>query len=532
MWVYAHRPLDPRPGSLLARGRRAGLPWSAVEIASRVVLVLDTLIATYLLAFFAINFWFLLLAARRVRRLLVREQIRPPVRDRQSPFLPPLTLLVPAYNEEVTCEDSVRSLLRLDYPCYEVIICNDGSKDRTVEVLKAAFGFVRTDVNYHPVLATATIRGLYQSTCPLPANVKRLVLIDKANGGKADALNAAINAAEGIFVSSMDADSVLEPDALLRAMQAVADDPSRVVAIGTQVGLSNGSRIEKGEVKELRVPGTWIARFQVAEYMRSFTQGRTALGELNALLILSGVFALLRRDLIIAAGGFLTKHVRGRLVEEYCGAGSHTVCEDMEIIVRLHRYLLDRGRTGVVTFLPHPAAWTEAPEVYGDLGKQRGRWYRGLLEVLWYHRKMIFRRRYGRIGMFSLPYQLAFEAAAPVVETLGYLIVPLTLLTGLLSVSHALAFMCLAAALNVLLTTASVMVSVRAHQGGGGSDRALFGYRRLRDIILLALTGAVGNLGYRQYLVYWQLKGLRDFLKGRKDWDKFARKGFANTVAK
>lgn len=492
---------------------------------------MDALITTYLLAFFAINFWFVGLSAARVRRLLWREQLRPPTRDRSNPFLPPLTLLVPAYNEEVTCIDSVRSLLRLDYPCYEVIICNDGSKDRTVEVLREAFGFVRTDVNYNPVLATAHVRGLYQATCELPPNVKRLVLIDKANGGKADALNAAINAAEGVFVSSMDADSVLEPDALLRAMQVVADDPSRVIAIGTQVGLSNGSVIEAGQVKELRVPTKWIARFQVAEYMRSFTQGRTALSSLNSILILSGVFALMRRDLVIAAGGFLTKHVRGRIVEEYCGAGAHTVCEDMEVVVRLHRYLLDRDREGVVTFLPHPAAWTEAPEVYRDLGKQRGRWYRGLLEVLWYHRAMMFRRRYGRIGMFSLPYQLMFEAAAPVIEALGYVMVPLTIVLGLLSVGHALAFLCLAAALNVLLTTASVMLSVRAQRGRSG-ERALFAYRRLRDVFVLAATGVIGNLGYRQYLVWWQLKGLRDFLKGRKDWDKFARKGFANTVAR
>ena len=511
-----------------AYNRGSPPPETTVEIAARAVLILDTLIVTYLLVFFGLNFWFLLVSSRRVRRLLLRDQVRPPIRDRESPFLPPLTLLVPAYNEEVTCEDSVRSLLRLDYPAYEVIICNDGSKARTVEVLKAAFGFVRTDVNYHPVLATAPVRGLYEATCPLPPNVMRLVLIDKANGGKADALNAAINAAEGVYVSSMDADSVLEPDALLRAMQTVADDPSRVVGIGTQVGLSNGSIIEKGEVKDLRLPRTWIARFQVAEYMRSFTQGRTALGTINSLLILSGVFALLRRDLVVASGGFLTKHVRGRLIEEYCGAGAHTVCEDMEVVVRLHRYLLDRGREGHVMFLPHPAAWTEAPEVYRDLGKQRGRWYRGLLEVLWYHRAMMFRRRYGRIGMFSLPYQLCFEAAAPVLETAGYIMVPLTVALGMLSIGHAIAFLCLAAALNVLLTTLSVMLSVR----GAGRGHGLFAYRRMRDIVALVFAGFVSNFGYRQYLVWWQLKGLRDFLKGRKDWDKFARKGFANTAAR
>jgi cellulose synthase/poly-beta-1,6-N-acetylglucosamine synthase-like glycosyltransferase len=503
-----------------------------VELTARIVLVMDGIVVTYLVAFFALNFWFVAMSGLRVRRLLARDHVRPPVSDEHNGFLPTLTLLVPAYNEEVTCIDSVRSLLRLNYPSYEVIICNDGSKDRTVEVLREAFDFVRTDVNYHPILGTAPVRGLYQARCALPPNVKRLILIDKSNGGKADALNAAINAAEGVYVSSMDADSVLEPDALLRAMQLVADNPSNIVAIGTQVGLSNGSIIEKGEVKELRLPQKWIARFQVTEYMRSFTQGRTALSQLNSLLILSGVFALMRRDLIISAGGFLTKHVTGRVVEEYCGAGAHTVCEDMEIIVRLHRYLLDRERPGVVSFLPHPAAWTEAPEVYLDLGKQRGRWYRGLLEVLWYHRGMMFRWRYRQIGMFSLPYQLFFEAFAPIVETFGYILVPLTILIGLLSVQHAIGFMLLATALNLVLTTVSVLISVQVQRIGIGRERALFGYSRIRDAMALLLAGFLGNFGYRQYLVWWQLKGLRDFLKGRKDWDKFARKGFAATVSK
>ena len=499
-------------------------------VLAPLIAILDGVIVTYLAAFFLLNLGFVVVSGLRVRRLLAREQLRPPSRDAANPFLPPLTLLVPAYNEEVTCIDSVRSLLRLDYPSYEVVICNDGSKDRTVEVLRKAFGFERTDVNYHPALATAPVRALYRATCELPANVKRLVLIDKANGGKADALNAAINASEGVFVASMDADSVLEPDALLRAMQTVADDPNQVIAIGTQVGLSNGSVIENGEVKDLRLPRPWIARFQVAEYMRSFTQGRTALGELGSLLILSGVFALMRRDLVIAAGGFLTKHVRGRVVHEYCGAGAHTVSEDMEIVVRLHRYLLDRGRPGVVTFLPHPAAWTEAPEIYVDLGKQRSRWYRGLLEVLWYHREMIFRPRFGRIGMFALPYQLIFEAFAPVLEALGYVLLPLTLLSGLLSPLFALAFAALALAANVLLSTLSVIVSVRTQRFGPGQQRALFAYRNARDLARLMLAGLVANVGYRQYLVWWQLKGLKDFLKGRKDWDKFARKGFAGAT--
>lgn len=495
-----------------------------------ILVVLDGVIVTYLIAFFGINFYFAVISWRRVGRHLGRDQWRPPEKDEHNRFLPLLTLLVPAYNEEVTCIESIRSLLRLRYPHYEIVICNDGSRDRTVEVLRGAFQFERADINYEDRLGTAEIRGLYSARCELPPNVKRLVLIDKANGGKADALNAAINASQGMFVSSMDADSLLEPNTLLRAMQMVADDPNEVIAIGVQVGLSNGSIIRDGEVIDLRVPGKWIARYQVAEYMRSFGQGRTALGEHNALLILSGVFALMRRDLVVEAGGFLTKFISSRLVEEYCGAGAHTVCEDMEVVVRVHRYLLDKGETGRVVILPHPAAWTEAPEVYVDLGKQRSRWYRGLLKVLRYHQGMFFRRRYKQIGLFSLPYQLFFEALAPVVETIGYIVVPLSLIAGILSPAYALSFLALALALNIALTTVSILVCVRAEPAGNAGAARLFRYTRTRDVVVLLIASVVANFGYRQYLVFWQLKGLKDYLKGRKDWDKFARKGFQATT--
>lgn len=500
-----------------------------MQTLAAILSVLDGLVVAYLAAFFGVNFYFAAISWRRIGRHLGRDRWRPPDEDEHNSFFPLLTLLVPAYNEEVTCIESVRSLLKLRYPHYEIVICNDGSKDRTVEVLREAFSFERADINYQDRLGTAEVRGLYTARCELPPNVKRLVLIDKANGGKADALNAAINASQGAFVSSMDADSLLEPTTLLRAMQMVADDPNGVIAIGVQVGLSNGSVIRDGEVVELRVPDTWIARFQVAEYMRSFGQGRTALGEHNALLILSGVFALMRRDLVIEAGGFLTKFVSSRIVEEYCGAGAHTVCEDMEVIVRMHRYLLDKGDSGRVVILPQPTAWTEAPEVYGDLGKQRSRWYRGLLEVLRYHRGMFFRRRYKQIGLFSLPYQLVFEALAPVVETIGYIVVPLSLALGLLSAEHALSFVALALALNVALTTVSILACIRVEPAGKAGANGLFRYARTRDALMLLLASVVANFGYRQYLVYWQLKGLKDYLKGRKDWDKFARKGFQPT---
>jgi cellulose synthase/poly-beta-1,6-N-acetylglucosamine synthase-like glycosyltransferase len=494
----------------------------------RIVLwVLDALVVAYFLLYCATNLVLLALSRRHVLRSLENAQVDP-ARDREpDAFAPVISLIVPAYNEEVTIVQSLSSLLRLHYPHYEVVLVNDGSKDRTLDVLKEAFDFVRSDVDYNPLLGTMPVRGFYRSRAPLPPSVQRLVLVDKENGGKADAINVGLNASRGTYVASMDADSLMIDQALRLSIQPILDDPNGVVAVGGQIALSNGCRVEDGRVVEVGLPKPWIARFQVVEYMRSFTQSRTALATMNSLLILSGVFALFQRQALLAAGGFLTRHMRSRIGREYCGIGQDTVCEDMEVVVRLHRFLMDHHHTGQVVFLPKPTSWTEAPEVYENLGKQRSRWYRGLLEVLWLHRGMMFRSRYGRIGMFALPYQLLFEALAPVIESLGYLLVPLSLLAGLLDPLAMMSFLALAMAFNLFLSCGSVLVAIsRVRLRGRLRDEALFDYRGPRAILSLVFAGLLSNLGYRQYLLFWQLKGLKDWLRGRKSWDKFARKGF------
>lgn len=493
--------------------------------------VLDGLVVAYVLVFFLINVAFVGLSLRRIRHHLATEDVRPAMGRANDRFLPHVTLLVPAYNEEVTISESIRSLLRLEYPSYEIVICNDGSKDRTVDVLLRDFHFVRTELDYDEQLACAKIRGFYEVRGKLPPGCQRLVLIDKENGGKADALNAAINVAKGEFVTSMDADSLLTPDALLLATRPIVEDRSgETVAVGVQVGISNGSVVEDGRVVEMRLPKTWIGRFQIVEYMRSFAQGRVALAALDSLLVLSGVFALMRRDLVLAIGGFLTKTMRSKVGVEYCGAGVHTVCEDMEIVVRLHRYLLDKNIPGKIAILPFPTAWTEAPENYKDIGKQRSRWYRGLLEVLSYHRAMMFNPRFRQIGLFSLPYQLFFEALAPIIECAGYVVLVVTLVLGVLSFESLATFAALAATINLCLSSLSLLLCIYT-EGERGAGIALFRYERIRDIVVLLFAGFISNFGYRQYLVAWQLKGLWDFMKGKQAWDKFARKGFATTRA-
>lgn len=497
---------------------------------ANLVLVFDAVVVVYFAIYALANIILLFVSFATVRFTLLKSQIQ--TTGYNATFAPLISLLVPAYNEEVTIVDSIRSLLRLDYPNYEIVIVNDGSKDETLRVLKEAYDFRRADLDYNDQLGAARVRGFYRGGARLPKGVVRMVLVDKENGGKADALNAAINASRGTYVASMDADSVMIERALMEGVQPILDDPNRIVAVGGQIALSNGCIVENGRVEKVALPTTWIGRFQVVEYMRSFTQSRTALAELDSLLILSGVFALFQRTSLVAAGGFLSKNMRNRVAQEYCGVGSETVCEDMEVVLRLQRYLMDRRERPRIVFLPVPTCWTEAPEVYEDLGKQRSRWYRGLWEVLRLHRKMIFNSRYGRVGLFALPYQVFFEALAPIMETLGYFLLPLTYALGQLSGKALLSFGAIALAFNFLLSVGSVVVAiVRFRLSACSEGEALFAYRGAKDLFILMIAGLLSNLGYRQYLIWWQLKGLRDFIRGRKNWDKFARAGFAKRAA-
>ncbi len=502
-----------------------------MEVLKSALLFFDAIIFLYFGIYCIVNLVLLAISFLSVKKDLERSQLEVGEaidRSQRDAFSPLLSLIVPAYNEEVTIVQSVTSLLRLDYPAYEVIMVNDGSKDKTVEVLKGAFKLVRNDVDYQPLLGAQPVRGFYRSTVTLPKQVVRLVLVDKENGGKADAINAGINASQGAYVATMDADSLMIKDALHAIVQPILDDPNRVLAVGGSIALSNGCKVEDGKIIEVNLPKTWIARFQVVEYMRSFIQSRVALGQLNSVLILSGVFAVFQRQALIAIGGFLTKHMRSKVGIEYCGEGSETVCEDMEVVVRLHRYVQDHGLEARICFIPLPTSWTEAPEIYLSLGKQRNRWYRGLLEVLVLHRKMIGNPKYGRVGVFSLPYQVLFEALAPLLEASGYLLLPVSYLVGILSLDALLAFTFFALMFNFFLSVGSVLVAIlRVRLHNRTRDVTMFDYRGFYTLLVLTTAGFLSNLGYRQFLVYWQLRGLKDFLAGKKSWDKFARAGFS-----
>ncbi len=500
-----------------------GLPLAAQLLTAAILI--------YCLAHNSLQLLFVGLAFGEVRRRLRGRAYEDLDITLESPLTPPLSIVVPAYNEETTIVESLSSLVRLRFPRMEIIVVNDGSKDGTLERIVSHFGFRRVAIGYEDRITTARVRGFYEKRHGLPPGVQRWVIVDKENGGKADALNAGINASSCPYFLSMDADSLIDEDAILQAFRVMLMD-ERVVAIGGQVALANGCEVDRGRVVRVGLPRSWIARFQIVEYLRSFSMGRTALGRLDSILIISGVFGIFRKDVVFRIGGYLTESLSGKLVREYVGAARATVCEDMEIIVRIQRFLRERRLPMRVGYTPHPLCWTEAPENLKSLGKQRNRWTRGLVETLIYHRDLLFNRRYGRIGLFAYPFFVLFELLGAPIELFGYLWVPLAAFAGWLSWTYMALFLLLSVAYGSLVSVASVVTGAWSERAAASGMRrsALLQYRGTRALATLVAVAVIENFGYRQINLWWRARGIVDFLRGRKGWEKFARKGFEQSA--
>jgi cellulose synthase/poly-beta-1,6-N-acetylglucosamine synthase-like glycosyltransferase len=395
---------------------------------------------------------------------------------------PPISLLVPAYNEEAVIVQSVRSMLTLEYPEIEVIVVNDGSKDGTLRAMIEAFGLKPVARVHERRVKHAEVRCVYGS--PL---YPRLVLVDKANGGKADAINAGINFSRCPLFCVGDADSLLEAQALLSAARPFMEDPERVVAVGGTIRVVNGCEVRAGRV-------------QTMEYIRAYLMARLALSRWGALTIISGAFGIFRRDIALEVGGF-----------------SHgTVGEDLEIILKMHRHLSDQKRDFTMRFVPEPVCWTEAPESLKILGNQRKRWERGALEGFFKHKDMFLNKRYGNIGMVAFPLSFITDVLGPIVEVLGYLLIPIFYMLGMLSLNFLLAFTALVFVIGVFISACSLILE----------EMELKRVPRARDLLILIGVAVIENFGYRQLNNWWRVVGYWEFLRKKQGWGEMKRKGF------
>jgi cellulose synthase/poly-beta-1,6-N-acetylglucosamine synthase-like glycosyltransferase len=411
-----------------------------------------------------------------------------------SEALTPITILIPAHNMEASITESVAAQIGLEYPQHEVVVVNDGSSDGTMERLRGVFDLYEVPPAFPAKLPTKTVRAYYRSH-----REPRLLVVDKENGGKADALNAGLNAGRYPLVVAVDADTIVAHDALLRLARPFLLGEN-VAAAGGTIRVANGCRVENSRVVEARVPRGVLSAMQVPEYLRAFLFGRLGWNKLGGNLIVSGAFGLFQRSYLLAIGGYT----------------SGNVVEDLDLVVRLHRHLRAERVPYRIPFVPDPVAWTEVPSDLRTHARQRERWHRGLVITMLSNLNLLFNRKFGRIGFITAPFFFFGEMLAPVLELLGYLVTMLGAALGILNVQIALLFLAVALGYQMLLSIWAVIL-----------EEATFRvYGRVGDFLRLVLYSILEPFGYRQLTVLWRLWGFWNALRGLTHWGEMRRKGF------
>lgn len=421
-----------------------------------------------------------------------------------SRHAPSVSILAPAYNEGATITENVRSLLSLYYSNIEIVILNDGSKDDSLQKLIEAYDLEKVAFHVDYKISTKEVRGVYKSRNPV---YKKLVVVDKENGGKADALNVGINVSSNDYIVCIDVDCILEQDAILKMMKPFLEEgEEKVIASGGVVRIANSCEIKDGRLLKVHLPKNYWARLQSLEYIRAFILGRMAWARLNGLLLISGAFGAFDKDIVIKAGGY----------------DHNTVGEDMELVVRMRRYMEERNEKYKVTYIPDPLCWTEAPVSSKILGRQRNRWTRGTIETMRFHRKMFFNPRYGLLGMLSYPYWFFFEMVAPLIEFFGMVVFILLTVFGLVNWHMFIALLVFIISFGYLYSAFAAYMEVATFNM----------YRRRTDMMKLLLTALTEPFIFHPFVVWSAIRGYVDMIRKKKSWGEMTRQGFSSTTAK
>jgi cellulose synthase/poly-beta-1,6-N-acetylglucosamine synthase-like glycosyltransferase len=442
-------------------------------------------------------FYSVLLAIALVVILRHIRKIRyAPFRDLEKRSeMPPVSILIPARNEKEVILRSVEAALAMNYPWVEVIVVNDGSTDDMLETLISSYSMRRIDPLYRDLIKTKPVKGFYYTS-----RIPNLLVVDKENGGKADAINCGINVCKSPYVCVQDADSILERDALIRLITPLVQSEIPVIASGGVVRVLNGNKQKDGVVTDIELPRrNTLVCLQIVEYLRSFLFGRVGLDALNCNLIISGAFSLFQKAAVVTVGGF----------------ASGNVTEDMELIVRMHKYYSFRKIPYRIRFVSDPICWTEVPETMRMLGRQRRRWHLGMIQTFWKHKTVLLNPRYGRIGLLAMPYNVFVEMISPLIEFIGYIVIPLSYVFGMINYDFFMLFLALAIAYGIFLSTMGIFLE----------EITFRRYPKWGDLFLLLLFGVLENFGYRQINAFWRFQAFFQFLFGQRGWEYVKKQG-------
>ena len=416
-----------------------------------------------------------------------------------STFSPSISIIAPAYNESLNIVENVRSLLSSHYVNYDVIIVNDGSKDDSLSKLIEAYDLIQIDYLINEHIKTKPLRnGIYKSTNPA---FDKLTVVDKENGGKADALNMGLNISKNKYVACIDVDCLLLEDALQKMIKPFLETTdAKVIAAGGVIRIANSCTVKDGKLLEINFPKKWLEQGQILEYLRAFLLGRMAWSRLNGLLVISGAFGLFDKKIAIKVGGYDT----------------NTVGEDMEIIVRMRRYMEDIKQKYKVAYIPDPLCWTEAPDNYKTFISQRNRWTRGTIETLRKHRNIGFNPKYRSLGLLSYPYWFFFERLAPIIEVTGIIYFGILIFLDEVRWEYAFAFIIMAYFFSVLFSiVAIVSEELTYHQ-----------YKKKSIGLKLVMIAFLEPFINHPTILYSAIKGNIDYYFYKKiEWGEMTRKG-------
>ncbi len=421
-----------------------------------------------------------------------------------SPHAPTVSIIAPAYNEGATIVENVRSLLSIYYSNLEVIIVNDGSKDDTLQKMIDIYQLEKIDFYVLYKIKTKEVRGVYKSKNPV---FKKLVVVDKVNGGKADALNVGINVSSNDYIVCIDVDCILEQDAILKMVKPFLEQTTnvKVIASGGVIRIANSCEVVDGRLVKVHLPKQYLPRIQSLEYIRAFILGRMAWARLNGLLLISGAFGAFDKEVVIKCNGY----------------NHNTVGEDMELVVRMRRYMEEKKIPYRVTYIPDPLCWTEAPVNYKILGRQRNRWTRGTIETLSFHKKMFFNPNYHLLGMLSYPYWFFFEMMAPLIEFFGFIAFLIMAILGMIAWQMFFALLLFIITFGYVYSAFAIYMEVITYNQ----------YKRKTEIARLILTALTEPFIFHPFVVWSAVKGYWDIIRKKKSWGEMTREGFAKKPA-
>lgn len=441
----------------------------------------------------------LLLSIGETRSYLNKSSFTDYKKLASSEFAPTLSIIAPAYNEGATIIENVKSLLNIYYNKFEVLVINDGSKDDSLEKLVQAYQLELIDKEVDALISTKPIRGIYRSRNPV---YKKLLVVDKVNGGKADALNVGINVANNDYIVCIDVDCILEQDAMLKLTKPfLENNDKRVIATGGVVRIANSCVVKEGKIVQVNLPDQFLPRMQTLEYIRAFLLGRMAWSRLNGLLLISGAFGAFDREIVIKVGGY----------------DHNTVGEDMELVVRMRRFMEEQGLPYEVAYIPDPLCWTEAPTNFRILGRQRNRWTRGTIETLKIHKKMFLNPRYGILGLLSYPYWFFFECLAPLIEFMGMIFLALFICLGMVDWQVFIPLLLFVFSFSIGYSALAILMEVMTYNQ----------YKKRSDILKLMLASCIEPIFFHPFVVWSAVRGNIDLLRKKNSWGEMTRTGFA-----